>query len=105
MVVKYGMSDTLGPIQFGNDNEEVFLGRDFHHTRNYGEQVASLIDSEIKRIVEDGYNEALRIIERYMDILHQIADLLMDRERVSGEEIRRMFPMGVLEDKGETPVF
>jgi cell division protease FtsH len=99
MVVKYGMSDTLGPIQFGNDNDEVFLGRDYHHTRNYGEQVASLIDSEVKRIVEDGYHEALKLIEQHIDILHQIADLLIERERVSGEEIRRMFPTGALKEK------
>ncbi|MDR1663685.1 MAG: ATP-dependent zinc metalloprotease FtsH [Clostridiales bacterium] len=97
MVVKYGMSEVLGPIQFGNDNEEVFIGRDFAHARNYGEQVASLIDSEIKRVVEDGYEEALRLIEKYIDVLHKIANLLMEKEKVSGEEIRKLFPEGALE--------
>ncbi|MCL1787983.1 MAG: ATP-dependent zinc metalloprotease FtsH, partial [Defluviitaleaceae bacterium] len=67
MVMKFGMSDILGPIQFGNNNEEVFLGRDIANTRNYGEQVASLIDSEIKRLVENGYNEAMKILETHMD--------------------------------------
>jgi cell division protease FtsH len=75
------------------------LGRDYHHTRNYGEHVASLIDNEVKRMVEDGYNEALRILEQHIDILHQIADLLINRERVSGDEIRNMFPMGTLKEK------
>ena len=96
MVMKFGMSDTLGPIQFGNNNEEVFLGRDIANTRNYGEQVASLIDNEIKRIVEDGYNEAVRILEAHTEVMHKIVDLLMVKERVSGEEVRALFPIGVL---------
>jgi cell division protease FtsH len=99
MVVKYGMSDTLGPIQFGNDNEEVFIGRDFAHQRNYGEQVASQIDNEIKRMVEDGYNEATRILEQYIDVLHQAAAMLIDMERVPGERIRELFPIGALPEK------
>ena len=96
MVVKFGMSDTLGPIQFGSDNEEVFLGRDFAHTRNYGEQIADQIDMEIKRIVEDAYHEAIRLIETNIDVLHKIVELLMEKERVSGEEVRRLFPEGTL---------
>ena len=96
MVVKFGMSETLGPIQFGNDNEEVFIGRDLAHTRNYSEEVASQIDSEIKRIVTNGYNEAISIIESHIDVLHKIVELLMDKERVSGEEVRKLFPPGVL---------
>jgi len=96
MVVKFGMSDTLGPIQFGNDNEEVFIGRDLHHTRNYSEEVASQIDGEIKRIVTEGYNEALRIIKAHDEVLHKIVTLLMEKERVSGEEVRKLFPEGVL---------
>ncbi|MCL2387378.1 MAG: ATP-dependent zinc metalloprotease FtsH [Defluviitaleaceae bacterium] len=99
MVVKFGMSDTLGPIQFGSDNEEVFLGRDFAHTRNYGEQVADQIDMEIKRIVEDAYNKALNIIETHIEILHKLVDMLIEKERVSGEQVRAMFPPGVLVPK------
>jgi cell division protease FtsH len=93
MVMKYGMSDVLGPIQLGDDHDEVFIGRDLAHTRNYGEQVASLIDSEIKRFVEDGYQEALSIINVHLDILHQIAALLLEKEKVTGEEIRKLFPI------------
>jgi cell division protease FtsH len=99
MVVKFGMSDTLGPINFGSENDEVFLGRDFAHTRNYGEQIADQIDMEIKRIVEDAYNKALNIIETHIEILHKIADTLIEKERVSGEEVRAMFPAGVLAAK------
>jgi len=101
MVMKYGMSDTLGPLQFGNSNEEVFLGRDISNSRNYGEEVASLIDSEIKRIVESGYNEALRILEENMEVMHQIVELLMRKERVSGDEVRALFPFGALTDKSK----
>jgi len=100
MVMKYGMSDILGPIQFGNNNEEVFLGRDIANTRNYGEQVASIIDTEIKRIVEDAYNEAVRILETHMDVMHKIVELLMLKERVSGDEVRALFPIGTLTVKG-----
>jgi len=100
MAMKYGMSETLGPIQFGNNNEEVFLGRDISNSRNYGEQVASLIDSEIKRIVDGGYSEAVRILETHIDVMHKIVELLMKKERVSGEEVRALFPYGSLPDKG-----
>jgi cell division protease FtsH len=96
MVTKYGMSDMLGPIQFGDDNEEIFIGRDLAHTRNYGEGVASLIDNEIRRIIDMSYDHALRIINEHIEILHQIAALLMEKEKVTGEEIRGMFPTGVL---------
>jgi len=105
MVVKYGMSETLGPIQFGNSNDEVFLGRELTNTRNYGEQVASQIDSEIKRMVEAGYNEALRILESNIEVMHKIVELLMQKERVSGEEVRALFPYGTLVDKGAREPF
>ncbi|MCL2526902.1 MAG: ATP-dependent zinc metalloprotease FtsH [Defluviitaleaceae bacterium] len=103
MVVKFGMSETLGPIQFGNDNEEVFIGRDLAHSRNYSEEVASQIDNEIKRIVTTAYNEAMTIIQTHSDVLHKIVELLMEKERVSGEEVRKLFPPGTLaakENKG-----
>jgi len=94
MVTKYGMSNALGPIQFGDDNEEVFIGRDLAHTRNYGEDVATKIDAEINRIVTTAYAEALRILTENLDILHKIANLLIEKERISGDEIRGFFPEG-----------
>jgi len=102
MVVKFGMSDVIGPIQFGNDNNEVFLGRDFAHTRNYGEQAASMIDNEIKRIVEDAYNEALRILTQHLDVMHSVAELLLKKEKITGEEMRACFPYGALDSQNPT---
>ena len=101
MVVKYGMSEVVGPIQLGNANDEVFLGRDFAHQRNYGEQVASLIDNEIKRLVEDAYTEALSILNQHIDVLHKISEQLMEKEKMTGEEIRDCFPYGVLEQANQ----
>jgi len=99
MVMKYGMSDSLGPIQLGNNQEEVFLGRDIANSRNYGEGVATQIDTEIKRMVDDAYAQAVSILETHMDVMHQIVELLMKKERVSGDEVRALFPVGVLVDK------
>ncbi len=101
MVVKYGMSEVIGPIQFGSDNEEVFIGRDWGHTRNYGENIAGLIDSEIKRMVDSGYEEAKSILEENMDILHKTAELLIEKEKVTGAQFRLLFDAkknGTLDD-------
>ncbi len=91
MVTKYGMSDIIGPIQFGNDHDEVFIGRDLGHTRNYSENVATTIDSEVKRILDTAYQEALRILQENMEILHASAKLLVEKEKISGEEFRALF--------------
>ncbi len=96
MVMKFGMSELLGPIAFGDDNDEVFIGRDLAHARNFGEQVASQIDNEIKRIIQDSYDDALRILNEHIDVLHKIAELLMQKEKVYGWEIRGLFPEGVI---------
>jgi cell division protease FtsH len=96
MVVKYGMSEKLGPLQFGNESEEVFIGRDFGHVRNYGEDVATAIDQEIRGIVESAHTEARRILCDNMDVLHATAHVLMEREKITGEEFRAIL-------KKETP--
>ncbi len=88
MVMKYGMSDALGPIQFGDDNDEVFIGRDLAHTRNYGEEVASLIDKEIKNIIETSYEQAKKIVEENLDSIHATVELLIQKEKITGEEFR-----------------
>lgn len=82
MVTKYGMSDKLGPIVYGTEhgNDEVFLGRDFNNTRNYSEETASNIDSEIKRIIGNAYNDAEDILNKYMEKLHFIAAFLIKNE-------------------------
>jgi cell division protease FtsH len=102
MVTRYGMSEALGPIQFGSESEEVFIGRDWGHTRNYSEDVARLIDEEIKRIVEQGYERALKVIHANMDIMHKTVDLLLEKEKITGHEFRSLFPEGVLTAKDRT---
>jgi len=92
MVVRYGMSDVVGPIQYGDDDNEVFIGRDWGHTRKYGETIAGVIDSEIKRIVSDGFEQALQLLEEHIEVLHATAKLLMDKEKIVGEEFEKLFP-------------
>ncbi|MCT4542793.1 MAG: ATP-dependent zinc metalloprotease FtsH [Vallitalea sp.] len=91
MVVKFGMSDVIGPMQFGNDNDEVFIGRDWGHTRNYGENIAGLIDSEIKRIVDNAYSEAIRLLNENIDVMHKTVELLFEKEKINGEEFAALF--------------
>ena len=86
MVTKYGMSEKLGPIAFGGESNEVFLGRDFNHVRNYSESVASQIDEEIENIIRNAYNRTTAILTEHMDKLHAVAKKLYDSEKMTGEE-------------------
>ena len=89
MVTKYGMSDSLGPVVFGaSDSNEVFLGRDFGHTRNYSEQIAAQIDGEINRIVTDAYKQTTSCLSENEDKLHIIAQYLIDNEKMDGAQFR-----------------
>jgi cell division protease FtsH len=101
MVVRYGMSDVLGPIQYGGDNDEVFIGRDWGHTRNYGENIAGIIDGEIKRIVGDAFEEAKSLLEEHMEVLHRTAKLLIEKEKIDGEQFEKLFD--ILEEDGIAP--
>lgn len=92
MVVKYGMSDKVGLINYEVDSsEEVFLGRDLGHSRSYSEKVATTIDKEVRRIVDECYIEARRIIETHMDVLHKCAELLLEKERIERSEFEALF--------------
>ncbi len=91
MVTQYGMSDKVGMIHYGNDGEEVFIGRDLAHSRSYGESTQALIDSEVKRIVDESYAKAKNLIEQYMDVLHSCAELLIKQEKVGREEFEALF--------------
>ena len=95
MVTQYGMSDILGPIQFGGNSNEVFIGRDWGHERNYGENVATTIDQEVNRIVTDAYQEAKRLLKENMEMLHATAKLLVEKEKVTGDEFRALFDQKV----------
>ncbi len=91
MVVKYGMSEKVGTINYETDSEEVFIGRELAHAKSYGEQVASVIDSEVKRIIDECYAKAKSIIEAHMDVLHKCTELLMEREKIGQEEFEQLF--------------
>ena len=90
MVTKYGMSDVLGPVTYGTDNNEVFLGRDFSSTPNYSEQIAAKIDDEIKSIISNQYNKALEILKNDISKLHLIAKELYLNEKISGETFTKL---------------
>ena len=91
MVTQYGMSEKAGMIHYGSDEEEVFIGRDLAHTRSYGENVATVIDSEVKAIIDDCYEKAESLIREHQDILYKAVDLLMEKEKITGEEFEALF--------------
>ena len=91
MVTKYGMSDNVGLICYTNDDDEVFIGRDLAHTRSYSENVAEAIDAEVKRIIDDAYTEAKRIILEKRDVLDACAELLLEKEKITREEFESLF--------------
>jgi cell division protease FtsH len=97
MVVKYGMSEKVGLINYEvNSEEEVFLGRDLGHARNYSEKVAALIDKEVRRIMDECYQEAKLIIESHIDVLHRCAAALLEKERINRAEFEALFEVDPL---------
>ena len=99
MVTKFGMSEAVGLINYDNENDEVFIGRDLaHNSRGYGENVATVIDAEVKRIIDECYSRARHIIRKYDDVLHACADLLLEKEKISREEFEALFPTDVSEE-------
>ena len=94
MVTEYGMSEKLGMINYSGDNNEVFIGRDLAHTRTYSEEVASEIDSEVKRIIDDCYAKAKQIILDHEDVLHSCCALLMEKEKIGQAEFEALFQDG-----------
>ena len=91
MVTKYGFSAEVGPINYDNDEDEVFIGRDLAHTRGYGEQVASTIDGEVKRIIQECYAKATGLIKEHEDVLHKCAELLLEKEKIGRAEFEALF--------------
>ncbi len=97
MVVKYGMSEKVGLINYEvNSEEEVFLGRDLGHARNYSEKVAAMIDKEVRRIMDECYQEAKLIIESHIDVLHRCAAALLEKERINRAEFEALFEVDPL---------
>ena len=91
MVTRFGFTDEIGLINYDNDDDEVFIGRDLAHTRAYSEETAGRIDEEVKKIIDECYKEAKRIISEHMDVLHASAKLLMEKERITREEFEALF--------------
>ena len=91
MVTKYGFSEKLGLINYDDDSDDVFIGRDLAHSKGYGENTASAIDQEVRDIVEDCYEKAKAIIKDYMEQLHASANLLMEKEKIGQEEFEALF--------------
>lgn len=91
MVTKYGMSDKIGPICFGNEHDEVFIGRDFVQSRNVSEHVSAEIDEEIRDIIDTAYDRCKSLLTQNMDKLRAVAEVLMEREKISGEEFEKVF--------------
>lgn len=105
MVTKYGFSDRIGHVNYEND-DEVFLGRDYGHTVGYSEEVAAVIDEEVKKIIDSCYEKALNLIKENMDVLESCAQLLLEKERINREEFEALFDRNKEEsfDLNETPV-
>ena len=91
MVTKFGMSEDIGLINYANEDDEVFIGRDLAHTRGYGEDVASKIDAEIKRIIDECHEEAKKIISAHKDVLDACVELLLEKEKITREEFEALF--------------
>ena len=91
MVTIYGMSERIGTLTLGQGQEEVFLGRDFGHTKEYSEETAAIIDEEVKRIVDQGYNRAKQILSENIDKLHKVAGVLLEKEKIGADEFEAIF--------------
>lgn len=99
MITEFGMSEVLGPITFGRRQEQVFLGRDISRDRNYSEEVASSIDKEVRRLIEDAYTKTEEMLKQNIDKLHLVANVLLERETLEGEELDQLLKNGKLEEK------
>ena len=91
MVTPYGMSDKVGLIHYGSDDDEVFIGRDLAHTKGYADQTAALIDGEVKNIIDESYAKAKELLQEHMDVLHRCAQLLIEKEKIGREEFESLF--------------
>ena len=91
MVMEYGMSDTLGTISYGTDQNEVFLGRDFGRGRNFSEEIGAEIDKEVKRFIDEAYSKAEQLLKDNINKLHAVAQALLEKEKIDREEFIQIF--------------
>lgn len=101
MITKYGMSEKLGPIAFGSGNDEVFLGKDYNHMRNYSENIAAAIDEEVERIISEAYARTEKILTEHIDQLHLLAETLVKLEKVNEEQFNSLMETGKLPETEE----
>jgi cell division protease FtsH len=90
MITKYGMSEKMGPLQFGQQEELVFLGRDLAEQRDYSEEVAEAIDAEVQELVSAAYARVRKLLSENLELLHKVANALLERETLSAEEFREV---------------
>ena len=91
MVTHYGMSKNLGPMTYGSDNDEVFIGRDLARSRNYSEEVAAAIDKEMREIIDRAYRRSEELLQENMNKLHKIAEALLEKETLDAKEFEEVF--------------
>lgn len=99
MVTKYGMSDVIGPINYGGDHQEVFIGRDYGHVKNYSEETAAKIDEEVSRLVNEAYKRTENILSEHIDKLKLVAVTLMEREKIYKDDFIQLMEKGYIEDE------
>ena len=103
MVVKYGMSEKLGPMTFGSSNSEVFIGRDYGRTQDYSEHVAAQIDEEIKKIIDSAYEKCTKLLKDNMDKLKIVAEELLEKETVDAARFEELFS-GIKKEETENNI-
>ena len=97
MVIKYGMSDSIGPVVYDSGNGEVFLGKDYGHVNNYSEETSARIDSEVERIMREAYGKTVEILKEHYDKLELVANALLKKEKINGEEFENLMKYGTVE--------
>jgi hypothetical protein len=103
MITKYGMSDNLSNLVFGDENDEVFIGKSYAHARNYSEEVSAKIDAEVKEIIESCYNKAKEILTEHKDKLEDVTRALLEKERIEADEFEDIFKNGYNPSADEIP--
>ena len=103
MVTKYGFSEKLGTVVYGDDNGEVFLGKDYGHTRNYSEEIASEIDAEVRRIISEAHEQCKAILTEHLDELHLVAKYLIENEKIDGDDFEKLIHGELETEKDERP--
>ena len=104
MVIKYGMSDAIGPVVYDSGNGEVFLGKDYGHVNNYSEQTSARIDAEVEKIMRQAYDKTAEILKEHYDKLEIVANALLSKEKITGEEFENLMNYGTVDAPAETAV-